>query len=527
MENSQVKIYIDTPKPFYYPGEQILGSILLNVIEVVNTNKMIIITKGKEIAKVTKKYIPLDIEEYEESEEDNEPEDNTQSPNQKEMNKEEEPSYKGEKANKEINESKTIFKYKKVLQISNNNYISKGKYTFPFEIDIPDNIPGSFLYLENNIYIEIIYSIKVKLNDINIKEMVPIIIRQKEKLFNYPKENEYSKNIGGCCWEKGETKIKLCASDKYFLGGNKIKINLLLNNEKCGMKGSPINGEIYQKLIIFPKDKSKKIKITKLVGNYKGKKSVNQKDNFNEDITFLINENKYITDNISKTKGIKYFKNTNILSLLTQSIKSDLVNCQYEIYAESQFIGWSIDELGVFLKIIIYPPEKGILLKDIDNISKEFYNSIVNKKIFLNNDISDEESKLKKNENNQDNVVNEKNSNKNNIEIDKKRNKSKKKKIDFKLKNSIINEDDKENQNINNISNINNDDINENLNINAYKNNINNLNENYELDMNKDETFNISKKNKQINNTKNSNTFKKNFHNYLDDDLDNKLVENI
>ena len=35
------------------------------------------------------------------------------------------------------------------LKIS-NNYISKGKYTFPFEMDIPDNIPASFLYIDNN-----------------------------------------------------------------------------------------------------------------------------------------------------------------------------------------------------------------------------------------------------------------------------------------------------------------------------------------------------------------------------------------
>ena len=529
MENSQVKIYIDSPKPFYYPGEQIVGSVLLNAIDIVNTNKMIIITKGKQIIKIlkTNKNYHLDIEEYEESEEDMESNDITKNLDKSEINKEEQYTEEKEKENKEKNESKTIFKYKKILQISNNNNLAKGKYTFPFEIDIPDNIPGSFLYFDNNVYIEIIYSIKVKLNDINIKEMIPIIIRQKEKLFNYPKENEYSKIIGGCCWERGEAKIKISAIEKYYLGGNNIKLNLLLNNEKTGMKGSPINAEVYQKIILFPKDKAKKIKITKLVGNYKGKKSVHQREIFNEDISLLINENKYITENLSKTKAIKYFKNNNVISLLTQSIKSDLIKCEYEIYAESQFIGWTTHELGVFQKIIIYPPEKGILIKNFEDISKEFYNSLVNKKIFLNNDTSIEESKL------QENKINEKTNNSNHDhnhnhknESDKKR---KKKKINFKI--SKVNDDNKENQNNNINYNINNDDINQNFNINAYKNNINNLNENDDLEIDKDEVFNVSKKNKQINidknskNSKNSNNYKKNFQNYLDDDLDDNLVE--
>lgn len=60
--------------------------------------------------------------------------------------------------------------------------LSKGKYTFPFEIDIPENIPGSFLFLDRNTYVEIIYTIKVKLDNVNMKETLPLIIRQKENL---------------------------------------------------------------------------------------------------------------------------------------------------------------------------------------------------------------------------------------------------------------------------------------------------------------------------------------------------------
>ena len=41
-----------------------------------------------------------------------------------------------------------------------------------------------------------------------MKETLPLIIRQKGKSFNYQKDNEYSKTIGGCCFEKYESKIK-------------------------------------------------------------------------------------------------------------------------------------------------------------------------------------------------------------------------------------------------------------------------------------------------------------------------------
>ena len=68
------------------------------------------------------------------------------------------------------------------------------------------------------------------------------------------------------------------------------------------------------------------------------------------------------------------------------------------------------EELGVFNKILLYPPEKGILTLNIDNISKEFLNSLVVKKIFLNDEIKDGEIILGKNKNKKEK---KKNNNKN------------------------------------------------------------------------------------------------------------------
>ena len=464
--NEIVQIFFDIQKPFYYPGEQILGSIFIEFFDSIKCNEITIISKGKQYIKINRKNISREIEEYEESFNDDEDEDEI-------------PKIKNENKNfEDIDEIKTVFKYQKKLKIS-NNYISKGKYTFPFEIELPNNIPSSFLYINQNIYFEIIYTIKIKFDEINnnYKEAIPIIIRQKEKLFNYPKSNEYKKFLGECCWERGQTSIKITPQEKYSLINNKIKLNVLINNEQSGMPGTPLNLEVYQKLIFFPKDKNKKIHKTKLVGKAKGINVINPRKNFNEDIDIKLKENKIINFYKERTKAFKYFKNKNIIELLTTSIKSDFVICEYDVYVESQFVGWFKEELGVFNKVLIYPPEKGILIPDMENIKKEFLNSLVIKKIFLSDDNKEDEIILgqsnKGNKNDNNNTKNKKGKEKK----DKKDKKKKKEKIvnnnnkndkNIEEYNNDDNDYDKENIDINNINNINNDDINENFNINEY-----------------------------------------------------------
>ena len=470
--SSQIKVFFDIQKPFYYPGEQILGSILIEFLDSINCSQISIISKGKQYIKINKKNISCEIEDdlyFDDSFEEGDT-DNTKN--------------KAEKNIENIEETKTLYKYKKNLKINNTN-ILKGKYTFPLEIDLPNNIPPSFLYIDNNIYFEIIYTLIIKFEGLNYKEVFPFILRQKEKSFNYPKFTEHKKILGECCWERGETTIKINPVEKYNLLGNNIKFNVLINNENSGMPGTPLNIELYQKLIFFPKDNSNKIRLTKLVGKSKGNISINKRKNFTEDISLKIKEKKIIPFYKEKTKAYKYFKNENIIGLLTPSVKSDLVICEYEIYIESQFVGWFKEELGVFNKILLYPPEKGILTQNIDNISKEFLNGLVIKKIFLNDEIKDDEIILGKNKD------------------------KKEKRIKNKNKENTFNfNENKENININ----INNEDINENFNINNYKRS-KDKNKNY---------FEEKEENMNLDNLKKK--FDKNFfdeHELNDDFLDN------
>ena len=496
METNEIlKIYFDIQKPFYYPGEQILGSIFIEFFDSIKCNEITIISKGKQYIKINRKNISREIEEYEESFNEEEDDDETTKI----------PKVKTDDKNfEDIDEIKTVFKYQKKLKIS-NNYISKGKYTFPFEIELPNNIPSSFLYINKDIYFEIIYTIKIKFDEINnnYMEAIPIIIRQKEKLFNYPKSNEYKKILGECCWERGETNIKITPQEKYSLINNKIKLNILVNNEKSGMPGTPLNLEVYQKLVFFPKDKTKKIHKTKLVGKAKGINAINPRKNFNEDVDIEIKENKIINFYKERTKAFKYFKNKNIIELLTTSIKSDFVICEYDVYVESQFVGWFKEELGVFNKVLIYPPEKGILIPDMDNIKKEFLNSLVIKKIFLSDDNKEEEIILgqsnKGNKSDNKNTKNKKGKEKKDKKDKKNKNINDNKKLEkIEEYNNYDYDYDKENVDLNNINNINNDDINENFNINEYSKKNKNKKEKKEFYAHEDENNNLDKFKKKL-----------------------------
>ena len=519
--DSSIKIYIDIAKPYYYPGENFCASILLDVVDNTECDKMQIIAKGKELVKAVQKEYIDSLNDYSESEtnSDESSEDESRQYKRKKSRKKEETSSSEDTQNdnasiaRNLNESHIIFKYKKIVIISSENYIMKGKYNFPFEIELPENIPGSFLFYEHNTYVEIIYSIKVKLNKINIKESIPIVIRQKEKIFNYPRTNHFTKVLNGCCFETYESSIKLSTLDKYMVNTREIKLNVVVDNKKNTLQASPISLELYQKITIFPKNKDKKLKITRIVGKYKGKKYIPPRQNYNKDISFLMDKSEYASEHLSKTKSIKHFRHKDVIPFLNQSIKSDFINCEYEAYVEVQFPNWTVEELGVFLPILIYPTDKGILSKSVAEISKEFINGIIKKKVFLDHKSKDDDPDFERKKI-KNRLYEDTESDKDNIK--KGRTKSLLKAKSFgknhqNFNNNIYKEETNEEEEKK--ENDNNDNIIEN-NQNHYANEIGSFG-------NHDK-----RKKNQIYIDTNSNNFKKDFNqDYLDDDLDDQYLD--
>ena len=69
------------------------------------------------------------------------------------------------------------------------------------------------------------------------------------------------------------------------------------------------------------------------------------------------------------------------MSLDTAKKLADFFNVPISfISGDSDFNSASVEELGVFLQILIYPPEKGIISKTVRQKTIEFSNSILNKK---------------------------------------------------------------------------------------------------------------------------------------------------
>ena len=372
----KISIYINALKPYYYPGEKFFATILLDVLDKVNCNKMVIIAKGKQIIKASQRNKFENEEQnqqkYDSSSSSGDSSDDDDGPNMKDELPEN-PIVK-------INESKNIFKVKKEIIISENKYINPGKQSFPFELQLPEDIPGTFLFLEKNVYVEIAYSVKVKIEEENLKTIIPIVIRQNEDVFKYKNSNSFNRKIHGCCCIVGETTIKISSSEKFTKAGEAIKLAVNINNQ-TNTTSTPITLEVYRKLLI--KSGNKKIKVTKIVGSYQGKRIINAREEYNKKIHVSINTDNYLSEHLKETKAVKIFKHKEIIPYLFQSIITDSILCEFEIYAESQYANLTNDDLGVFLSVLIYPIEDGIVSKKVQEFAKTFANGKLNKKFFL------------------------------------------------------------------------------------------------------------------------------------------------
>ena len=530
-KNDKIRIYINISKAYYYPGEKLGASILLDVFDKTKCDKLQVIAKGK--IKINAVHSSPSSDDEDENVIKPDPEKKSKKNkkirklrevNIEDTSSEDEEYIEAAGITRKFSETKEIFKFRKTIKLTSDEYLKQGKYSFPFELELPENIPGSFLYIEKKAYVEIAYSLKVKLNKIMLKEVIPIVVRQRESTFNYKRNNEFEKSILGCCCDNNTAKITVTTPNKYYLSNEELELNIIIDNKKNDIVGSPLYVELYQRIILFPKDISKKIKITNLVGQHFGKKPIHSRKIYHKDISFYVKKLECSYKDLLKAMALKHYKHKDVLSFLNSSVNCDLVICEYEAYCAVQYPNWNDEELGVFIPVLIYPPVDGILSKSVEQISKQFNNSIINKKIFLNEISNNEDSKLKKYENEfekkrfykYDDGSAEKfkkkmlSSSEKNKKNDKKEinNKSDKKAEDNKIN---IKQDF---ENKNNINDFNNDKL-KNININNKKPENNFINKN----------TNQQKKISDIDTT-NSLQIKKNFNgDFLKDNLDNEFLD--
>ena len=542
INNQKISLYINASKSYYYPGETFSATILLDVQDKINSNKMTIIAKGKQIIKASQiNKFPNEEKQQQYESSSSSSSDEEDNPKLRRANQEEGPIVT-------IDEKKYIFNIKKDISISENKILIPGKYSFPFDIEIPEQIPGTFLYLDKKVYAEVAYSVKVKLEGTNIKQIIPIVIRQSEDVFNYPKYNQFERKIHGCCCIVGQTSIKLTANEDYTKTGDPVKLTVNINND-TNTTSTPILVEVYRKILLKGAN-NKKIRVTKIVGSYQGKRIVNAREKFQKKLHVAIEGIDYVKDHLDETKAGKSFKHKEIIPFLFQSIKSDNITCEFEVYAESQYANITNDDLGVFLTVLVYPIEDGVLSKSVMNIAKAFVNGILNKKFFLKGEnlmkkeSQEEQEKAgkeaKKKTKNKRKIYEESEISEETIKFENKLASKNKKKKD----NINIGDSDEEGEKIKNFNNnnelnsiMNNNNIN-----NAEKETINemdsNMNNNVNYDYNNkikvssnninsaEISFGNSSKEKNLFTTEISSNIKKNFNKeFLKDELDEELSD--
>ena len=495
MNNNE--IFIKLNKNYYYPNDIITGFIYLNIVEEINCSNIKLIIKGKEIIQTNDKAQNEIMNDY-----DNYSNINSYKSSSNSKNKENEIE-----SNKkyEFNNIIEIFKSIHYISISKDNKIPYNKYIFPFVIKLPKNIPNSFLIYDSDMHIEVIYTIKAHLIDTKnvnntIKEAIPILIRQKEEVFDYPLNYKTGFNVGSCCCEYGLSIMYINKNSPFFILGNeRVSVKIKIDNKKCKLDGIPLKLTLYQKIRLFNsgnkrnKKKKKKFKeYSKCLGNFESKNSIEKnkilEENFSININIKdFNNNKYL----NSSKSNKYFKDKSILNKLCVNFINEFVQVEYELYINTMFLGWSLEELGLIVQLLFYPPDyydeetemkivnfnikKDIVfgcsvlkINDAEDYTENEYNTIIkdfkaifedyvinnNKKIISNIIIgnSENENKIEFNSNVENKKIN------NSISDDS---------SSYKIKNSIIN----------NIVDHNNNKFNSNINI-----NINEEDDNNEID---------------------------------------------
>ncbi len=357
-----------------------------------------------------------------------------------------------------VTENKEIIKNDFFINFASDEddeIIENGSYLVPFEFKLPENkkdtisFPSSCLLSESNIYIEIIYLLKAYvLSDSKkiIKFCLPIMIRNYLEFFEYPQKYEEFIDVGTCCCERGL--IKMIANVPYpnknsyiynknnsnndtnksynnnnnndlFIIGEKVGINVCIDNEENKNYCDPISIKIYQKITLFNNNnlnsnynnnsinknfnfnnsKNNNKNNSKISNNNNIKNSIKSKNtsynyssNYNINTTYSDNENIILykcigkfehykkipkrkiidekfflyfkeniytkDDDIKRSKYYKYIRhNLNYFSKLGCSVLSELAKIEYYYEISTFNDGWDYKELSIIIPFVMYPPE--------------------------------------------------------------------------------------------------------------------------------------------------------------------------
>ena len=255
-------ILIELEKPYYYPGEMVLGKMYLNFHQNFKSH-------GIELTLEVEEYASFREQKRRRNNNPNHNHNHNHNHDNKLQNQPLVPNQNTTFYSKLRYGKRVLFKSSQIIITFNNNFISSGQYVYPFSFMLPPNLPGSFEYydLENAAYIKYLLEVKAlsSHSSNHIKNEMLIIVRQSPQFFQYPTRLSDTKNITTwCCFGKGSSTLNISYEKNYYCPEEKVNVICELDNTRCQLKATCIKLALMQTIVIKDKKNRSKFLTRKL-----------------------------------------------------------------------------------------------------------------------------------------------------------------------------------------------------------------------------------------------------------------------
>lgn len=219
-------IYLETDMPSYLPGAVITGMIHLNLVKDYPGNKVILKVKGFESTRFIdfEHTIPI-----------------------------------------EFKDRKIITRQSLEVYDFASPFIQKGQYSFPFSLELPKDLPGSFFQSVERVFGQIHYYLKASLLPSNQKKIPKLVfkrdltIREPIKADMEPFSDFKTLTVSGFCGVGGGTiLVKAYFGKKAYYPGETIKIFYEIDNSNNSISVKNVILTLRQQLILRTRHHYKK-----------------------------------------------------------------------------------------------------------------------------------------------------------------------------------------------------------------------------------------------------------------------------
>ena len=342
---SQNGLFVELGKPFYYPGETVMGNVYANISNPWGTRGIEFSIKTKEAVR----YMDRERRSYRAQ---------RRNPQTKKM--EYYTAYKY--VNVERRDSQTIYKYSFMLTQCAGNVFNIGQYCYPFQFTIPPSLPGSFEYYDSQTSACIKYTIKPKAISINnqsqkLKSENILIVRQPVTDFNYPTCVNNNTKLG-CICDSGIAGMELRYNDNSFCFGETLVANVNLNNSKGQINCTKISLNVEQVITVQQHGKRAKTLTRQIVRKFDDK-LIGPGESGSSQFALQIEDlNNPTLSYLSKCKHYYLFKDKSQIGKLQATCKGSLLSCNYYVKAFATYEGCCSGTPTLRVPVILYIPDK-------------------------------------------------------------------------------------------------------------------------------------------------------------------------